>query len=60
MDNAVTDGYKVINNHFYGIGVGVDFEFFSSVHGFVEIPLTFQSSGEISMLLPQLGVFYHF
>ncbi|MCF7918374.1 MAG: hypothetical protein K9N06_00490 [Candidatus Cloacimonetes bacterium] len=60
MSGAEYDGYKVTNRHYWGTGVGVDFEIMEYFRGFLEIPITFQSDGEITMYIPQIGIFYKF
>lgn len=54
------DGYKVSNTHYYGLGLGVDFELLEYFRGYIEIPLTFESNGDISMYVPQAGILYKF
>jgi len=60
MDDAWEDGYKVINTHFWGIGVGFDLEIYDFTRVYIEIPLTFKSNNEINMYIPQIGIFYRF
>lgn len=57
---AWNEGYKVKNTHYYGAGVGVDFNFLDYFRGYIEIPITFKSNGEINMYIPQAGLMYKF
>jgi hypothetical protein len=60
MDDAWEDGYKVVNTHFWGLGVGFDLEIYEYMRVYIEIPLTFKSNNEITMYVPQVGIFYRF
>lgn len=60
MSYPTAVGYEVSNRHYWGTGVGLEMQLLENLLGFVEIPITFQSNGEIMMYIPQIGIFYHF
>lgn len=60
MNYSYDNFYKVQNDHYFGIGLGVDFDMLEYLRGYIEIPLTFKSNGEINMYIPQAGILYKF
>jgi len=60
MNYATAVRYEVSNRHYWGTGVGLEVLLLENLLWVVEIPITFQSNGEIMMYIPQVGIFYHF
>ena len=45
---------------FFGVGIGIEYQFTENIRMSADLPLTFSSKGDIIMTIPQIGIYYYF
>ncbi|MBU0711564.1 hypothetical protein KKC74_15385 [bacterium] len=59
----ITDIQKIIISDyviFFGIGMGIEYQFTENIRMSADLPLTFSNYGDIIMTIPQIGIYYYF